>query len=124
MDTTGLVKQGVRKLGSPVRLFTSIPLSLLELPSREGYRLCGECRVWVAQENTHCDQCGVCTSKDGRTYMHCKLSTHQCGAGVKAGQENAEDKVKKVEVEENAFSGKRKSRKRNRHKRHKIPKKN
>jgi len=143
-DNTGLVKQGVRKLGSPVRLFTSIPLSLLELPSSEGYRLCGECRVWVAQENTHCDQCGVCTSKDGRTYVHCKLCarcvkptythcekcercklpTHTCGVGVKAGQENVEDKVKKVEVEENAFSGKRKSRKRNRHKRHKIPKKN
>ena len=60
-----LVLQMTVKLGSPVHLFTSTPLSLLELPMREGYRLCGECRVWVAQENTHCDLCGVCTSKVG-----------------------------------------------------------
>lgn len=136
------VKSGVRKLGSPVRLFTSIPLSVLQLPASEGYWLCAECRVWVAQENRHCDQCGECTSKDGRTYVHCveckrcvkptythcklcqrcKLPEHKC---VEGGGLVAKDKenITNVVVEETKFGGKRKSRKRNRHKREKIPKK-
>jgi hypothetical protein len=132
---------GVRKLGSPVRLFTSIPLTLLELPSAEGYRLCEVCRVWVSKENTHCDLCGVCTSKDGRTYVHCskcercvkptythcakcgrcKLPTHQCGEGGE-GEKIGKEVMKKA-PDEKTFPGKRKSRKRNRHKRCKIPKK-
>jgi len=135
-------KSGVRKLGSPVRLFTSIPLSVLELPASEGYRHCGECRVWVARENRHCDMCGECTSKDGRTYVHCeeckrcvkptyvhcklcqrcKLPEHKCVTGEVVVAKDKEN-IKKVVVEEKKFFGKRKSRKRNRHKREKIPKK-
>jgi len=136
---------GARKLGSPVRLFTSIPLSVLVLPTSGGqYQLCGQCRVWVAVENRHCDSCGTCTSKDGRTYVHCtdckrcvkptythctgcdrcKLPEHKCG-GVRQErkEENEEKEVLKEVVEEKQFSNKRKSRKRNRHKRLKIPKK-
>lgn len=136
------VKSGMRKLGSPVRLFTSIPLTVLQLPASEGYHLCAECRVWVARENRHCDRCGECTSKDGRTYVHCeeckrcvkptythcklcqrcKLPEHKCVDGAVVVVQDKEN-VKKVVVEEKRFVGKRKSRKRNRHKREKIPKK-
>lgn len=135
-------KTGVRKLGSPVRIFTSIPLKLLELPSLEGYKLCQVCKVWVSKENTHCDLCGVCTSKDGRTYVHCskcgrcvkptythciecdrcKLPTHQCGEGVAGGKKAVHNGIKN-DVDEKILPKKRKSRKRNRHKRCKIPKK-
>lgn len=62
-----------RKLGSPVRVFTSIPLNILELPVNEGYRNCHICQRWVSLENKHCYECGKCTSKDGRTYVHCTL---------------------------------------------------
>eukprot|EP00092_Neocalanus_flemingeri_P002026 GFUD01002163.1.p1 GENE.GFUD01002163.1~~GFUD01002163.1.p1 ORF type:complete len:515 (+),score=148.04 GFUD01002163.1:179-1723(+) len=108
---------GARKLGSPVRLFTDIALSALQLPASEGYRLCAECSVWVAAENRHCDQCGVCTSKDGRTYVHCddckrcvkptythckgcdrcKLPEHKCGERV-GGRDVDKEDVKKVVV--------------------------
>jgi len=131
-----------RKLGSPVRLFTSIPLRLLELPSKEGYKVCDVCMVWVSKENTHCDICGVCTSKDGRTYVHCtkcercvkptyshctkcercKLPTHKCGESGQADTRVVKDGTKKV-VDDKSLPLKRKSRKRNRHKRCKIPKK-
>jgi len=131
-----------RKLGSPVRLFTSIPLKLLELPTKEGYKVCDVCMVWVSKENTHCDICGVCTSKDGRTYVHCtkcercvkptyshctkcercKLPTHQCGEAGQADSRAVKDGTKKV-VGDKSLPHKRKSRKRNRHKRCKILKK-
>jgi len=133
---------GARKHGSPVRLFTSIPLKFLELPSTEGYKLCDVCKVWVSKENKHCDVCGVCTSKDGRTYVHCtkcercvkptylhcmkcgrcKLPTHQCGDGGEADKRTVQDGTKKP-VDDRTLPQKRKSRKRNRHKRCKIPKK-
>ena len=67
-----------RKQGSPVRIFTDIPLSSLELSGAE-YYYCDKCRVWRHVSNVHCDTCGTCPSKDGRTYIHCS----ECGRCVK-----------------------------------------
>ena len=69
---------GGRSLGSPVRIFTSIPLSDLPLPGPQ-YRHCPHCLLWVHETNVHCEVCGTCPSKDGRTYSHCSL----CGRCVK-----------------------------------------
>ncbi|XP_011165314.2 rRNA N6-adenosine-methyltransferase ZCCHC4 [Solenopsis invicta] len=62
-----------RKQGSPVRIFTNIPLNLLELPSSDGYKFCQDCEKWVSGENKHCKKCKECTSKDGQTYKHCDI---------------------------------------------------
>lgn len=62
-----------RKHGSPVRIFTNISLSLLELPVEDGYKYCAKCKKWTSAENKHCKKCKACTSKDGRRYRHCKL---------------------------------------------------
>ena len=35
---------GAGKKGSPVRIFTNIPLSELVLPASEGYKLCSKCQ--------------------------------------------------------------------------------
>jgi hypothetical protein len=148
---------GARKLGSPVRLFTDIPLTVLHLPASEGYRLCEQCRVWVAAENRHCDECGTCTSKvrvlctiiNIITMILCRMAVPMYMLTVRdvsslptvivssargvnclnisVGEvrevgDVVKDNVKKVVVEEK-FSGKRKSRKRNRLKRERIPKK-
>lgn len=66
-DSTG------RKYGSPIRIFTNIPLSLLKLPVSDGYKYCNRCQKWVSRENKHCKKCKDCTSKDGRRYKHCNL---------------------------------------------------
>ncbi|XP_024945058.1 zinc finger CCHC domain-containing protein 4 [Cephus cinctus] len=62
-----------RKQGSPVRIFTNIPLNLIELPTEDGYRYCKQCQKWIASENKHCKKCKQCTSKDGRRYKHCEI---------------------------------------------------
>jgi len=67
-----------RKQGSPVRIFTDLPLNKLQLPSPD-YRHCAACDVWRHVTNVHCDTCGTCPSKDGRTYIHCDT----CGRCVK-----------------------------------------
>lgn len=59
--------------GSQVRIFTNVPLNLIELPESDGYRYCKRCQRWIALENKHCKICRSCTSKDGRRYRHCKL---------------------------------------------------
>ena len=69
---------GARGLGSPVRIFTSLPLGRLPLPGPE-YRDCHDCGHWVHVTNLHCPLCRSCPSKDGRTYRHCQL----CGRCVK-----------------------------------------
>lgn len=61
-----------RKQGSPVRMFTNVPLTAIELPSNENYRYCGKCKRWVARENQHCAVCRTCPSKNGDTYVHCQ----------------------------------------------------
>lgn len=68
-----------RKQGSPVRLFTNIPLSLLKLPVQEQYKYCSKCEKYSALENRHCDKCKCCPSKNGSTYVHC----NQCATCVK-----------------------------------------
>ncbi|KAL6262811.1 hypothetical protein P5V15_005601 [Pogonomyrmex californicus] len=62
-----------KKYGSPVRIFTNIPLNLLELPMSDGYKFCKHCEKWVSGENKHCKKCKECTSKDGQTYKHCNI---------------------------------------------------
>jgi len=72
------------KKGSPVRLFTNVPLHMLKLPKEEGYRFCKECQKYISKENRHCTNCNACTSKDGRTYVHCAL----CKKCVKPGRQH------------------------------------
>uniref|UniRef100_A0A1A9WC66 CCHC-type domain-containing protein n=1 Tax=Glossina brevipalpis TaxID=37001 RepID=A0A1A9WC66_9MUSC len=78
-----------RKLGSPVRVFTNVPLELLTLPIKEGYKYCSLCKRYTALENHHCNKCNKCPSKNGATYRHCLhcclcvkpyyIHCHQCG---------------------------------------------
>ncbi|XP_052100305.1 rRNA N6-adenosine-methyltransferase ZCCHC4-like [Mytilus californianus] len=70
-DNHALFRGDVKKYGSPVRIFTNIPPSQIELPSSEGYWYCSECKRYSGPENVHCQMCDSCTSKDGRTYRHC-----------------------------------------------------
>ena len=78
---------GAGKKGSPVRIFTNLPLSELALPPSEGYRLCAECEAWVSAANRHCAKCGRCTSKDGSRYTHCDA----CGRCVKPSWRHCRD---------------------------------
>jgi len=71
--------EGGRKQGSPVRLFTNLPLGSLPLPREDGYKHCPSCSFFVADTNVHCKLCNACTSKDGRPYVHCE----PCGRCVK-----------------------------------------
>ncbi|XP_032590921.1 rRNA N6-adenosine-methyltransferase ZCCHC4 [Drosophila grimshawi] len=59
--------------GSPVRVFTNVPLELLQLPPGEGYKYCRKCERFTAVENVHCDRCGDCCSRNGQSYRHCQL---------------------------------------------------
>lgn len=52
-----------RKQGSPVRVFTNVALESLPLPKEEGYTFCKYCKKWKSRENSHCFECGSCTSK-------------------------------------------------------------
>ncbi|KAG8591605.1 hypothetical protein GDO81_000234 [Engystomops pustulosus] len=58
---------------SPVRIFTNISPERIVLPESEGYRFCAVCKRYVASQNTHCDICMSCPSKDGRAWKHCPL---------------------------------------------------
>ncbi|CAD7089409.1 unnamed protein product [Hermetia illucens] len=66
-------KETSRKFGSPVRIFTNVPLKQIELPESEGYKYCSLCKRWVAAENQHCTYCRDCPSKNGQSYRHCQL---------------------------------------------------
>ncbi|XP_033247242.1 rRNA N6-adenosine-methyltransferase ZCCHC4 [Drosophila miranda] len=68
-----------RYCGSPVRLFTNVPLQLLNLPQNEGYKYCPKCSHHTASDNLHCGRCQKCTSKNGQTYRHC----NECDMCVK-----------------------------------------
>ncbi|XP_043948202.1 rRNA N6-adenosine-methyltransferase ZCCHC4 isoform X2 [Drosophila biarmipes] len=67
---TNVGKQS-RFCGSPVRLFTNVPLKLLQLPVEEGYKYCQKCDCYTATGNLHCNSCGTCPSVNGQTYRHC-----------------------------------------------------
>lgn len=60
-----------RHLGSPVRIFTNISATLIELPHTELYKYCAKCNKWVSRENEHCNLCKLCPSKNGAVYKHC-----------------------------------------------------
>lgn len=62
-----------RKNGSPIRIFTNIPLNLIPLPVSEGYRYCKHCGKFTFKENAHCQKCFDCPSKNGSRYVHCNL---------------------------------------------------
>ncbi|KAM8713121.1 hypothetical protein ACLKA7_013437 [Drosophila subpalustris] len=61
-----------RTYGSPVRVFTNVPLELLKLQPTEGYKYCDKCQRYTAVENVHCDRCNNCCSQNGQTYRHCE----------------------------------------------------
>lgn len=66
---------GSRKQGSPIRIFTNIPLNDIDLSSTTdngAYRWCPECRQWRSSENRHCVKCDTCPSKNGVSYVHCQ----------------------------------------------------
>lgn len=75
---------GKRAKGSPVRIFTDVPLAQIPLPEGAGYKFCGTCDRWVAHHNEHCTVCNNCPSKDGGPYRHCEL----CGVCVKQANEH------------------------------------
>lgn len=60
-----------RKNGSPVRLFTNLPLASFDLSGDKSYKFCDKCKFYVASSNNHCNKCNECTSKNGTTYKHC-----------------------------------------------------
>ena len=77
-------REGGRKQGSPVRMFTNIPLERICLPKNEGYKFCDSCAVWVSRDNLHCNMCGFCTGKNGGNYKHCT----RCKRCVKSSWEH------------------------------------
>ncbi|OWR45381.1 putative zinc finger CCHC domain containing 4 [Danaus plexippus plexippus] len=66
-------KNGGRKFGSPVRFFTNLPFSTIDLSNDSSYKLCDKCKFWVSTSNRHCTKCRECTSKNGMTYKHCNI---------------------------------------------------
>lgn len=76
-----------RKLGSPVRVFTNVPLQLIKLPVLEQYKYCAKCEKYTALENRHCEKCNSCPSKNGTTYKHCDF----CGLCVKPYYKHCND---------------------------------
>ncbi|KAL1425059.1 hypothetical protein MTO96_019514 [Rhipicephalus appendiculatus] len=75
---------GKRAKGSPVRIFTDVPLGQIPLPEGDGYTFCAPCDRWVARHNEHCTVCNDCPSKDGGPYRHCE----RCGVCVKRANEH------------------------------------
>ena len=73
-------QQGRRSQGSPVRIFTNIPLHEIDLKHLDSkYRMCHTCHKYVAVTNRHCHECQNCTAKNGGLYRHC----HKCSRCVK-----------------------------------------
>ncbi|XP_023938845.2 rRNA N6-adenosine-methyltransferase ZCCHC4 [Bicyclus anynana] len=66
-------QKGGRKFGSPVRFFTNLPFSTIDLSNDSSYKLCDKCKYWVSTSNVHCNKCRECTSKNGMTYKHCNV---------------------------------------------------
>ncbi|XP_034111517.1 rRNA N6-adenosine-methyltransferase ZCCHC4 [Drosophila albomicans] len=59
--------------GSPVRVFTNVPLQLLRLRIDEGYKYCESCKRFTGVENVHCNRCDNCCAQNGQTYRHCTI---------------------------------------------------
>lgn len=75
---------GKLKNGSPIRIFTNVPLNKIALPPNEGYKFCKQCNKWTFANNLHCIKCKLCPSKNGFTYRHCE----SCGICVKPSYEH------------------------------------
>ena len=92
---------------------TTPPLFLILNMFQDGrtYVHCTKCERCVKPTYSHCTKC-----------ERCKLPTHQCGEAGQADIRAVKDGTKKV-VDDKSLPHKRKSRKRNRHKRCKILKK-
>lgn len=84
-----------RKEGSPIRIFTNIPLNLIPLPISEGYRYCKLCEKFTFKENVHCRKCGECPSKNGSKYLHCEL----CALCVKPNYKHCKNCDRCTQVE-------------------------
>jgi len=73
---------GRSKKGSPVRIFTDLPLAAIDLSVVGGgkYRKCSDCNgIWTLATAQHCRFCGRCVARDGGRYKHCR----ECGHCVK-----------------------------------------
>ena len=75
----GHAQAGKRKLGSPVRIFTNLPLNQIILDKLDSYRHCHTCNIYVCLTNRHCHECSSCTGKNGGLYKHC----YECSRCVK-----------------------------------------
>ena len=80
----GHAQAGKRKLGSPVRIFTNLPLNQIILDNLDNYRLCQTCNIYVSLTNRHCQECSSCTGKNGGLYKHC----YECSRCVKHSWEH------------------------------------
>ena len=68
------VKYSRIKRGSPVRVFTNIPLQSFKLPTESNeYKLCKPCGMFVFNRAYHCNKCNSCESADGDSYHHCDI---------------------------------------------------
>ncbi|KAI6650630.1 Zinc finger CCHC domain-containing protein 4 [Oopsacas minuta] len=68
------------KRGSPVRIFTNIPIQQFKLPTRSNeYKFCEDCNMFVFTNASHCSKCNSCESADGCSNHHCDT----CGKCVK-----------------------------------------
>lgn len=76
-------KHDKRAKGSPVRIFTDVPLGQIPLPESV-YKFCPQCDRWVGRHNKHCAVCSDCPSKDGGPYKHCE----HCAMCVKRANEH------------------------------------
>ena len=66
------VKYSKNHRGSPIRMFSNIPLEKFKLPTDTGeYRRCEECNKFVFADALHCIVCDACVSADGGRYHHC-----------------------------------------------------
>jgi hypothetical protein len=65
--------------GTPVRIFTNIPLPRVPSPQEAGYTLCLDCNDWMFHTNKHCKYCNRCTSVGGVQRQHC----FECNTCVK-----------------------------------------
>ncbi|XP_055620372.1 rRNA N6-adenosine-methyltransferase ZCCHC4 isoform X2 [Toxorhynchites rutilus septentrionalis] len=63
-------KSGLKN-GTPVRMFTNVPMDSFSLPADQGYKYCSKCRRYTHISNSHCSICKMCPSKNGSTYRHC-----------------------------------------------------
>ncbi|CAH8476679.1 unnamed protein product [Schistosoma turkestanicum] len=72
-NRTGDSSNRGQRRDSIVRLFTSLPPSLVHPPKamEKYFRFCEICQRYSHILNLHCPKCDRCTTKSGPTYVHC-----------------------------------------------------